>query len=130
LDGAHTKKYIEVLERARKAAVREQVWCLPCHILAVERHAPAQRPQEAAEKIEQCGLAGPVGADDREDFALVDRERDPVHGGNPAELHGEIVGDQQAHGGARSISAATVGTMPARRKIMNRTMIVPSAICS
>src|SRR5581483_6543012 len=45
-------------------------------VLAVEYHAPARRPLDAMDGADQRALAGAVGADDGDDLARVDAERD------------------------------------------------------
>ena len=47
-----------------------------------------------------------------------------------AEIDAEIISGEDAHVGPRRNRLAKLGTMPARRKIMNTIMIAPSAICS
>ena len=59
-----------------------------------------------------------------------DREADLVERGQPAERDAELVDREHAHADLRRSSAASDGTMPAGRKIMNTIMIRPSTMCS
>ena len=104
-------------------------------VIAAKHHAAVARRVDAGQKIEQCGLAGAVRADDRENLAGPDCERHIVHGFDAAERDGETVGRQRTgrhggHGVRRTISAARLGTTPLRRKIMKAIMMAPSAMVS
>ena len=48
------------------------------------RTRPDGRPQDAGERPQRGGLAGAVGADQPDDFAGADRERQVVDGGEGA----------------------------------------------
>ncbi len=65
---------------------------------AVEQDAPALRPVEAADAVEQAGLAGAVGTDDCDDLTVVDVETDAVEGGDAAEGERDRL-HRQAQGG-------------------------------
>src|ERR1700704_1993781 len=52
------------------------------HVLAVDRDAAAVGIDQPVRQPQQCGLAGAGAADDGEEFALGDIERDVVHGQN------------------------------------------------
>src|SRR5690606_23161767 len=50
----------------------------PRHVAAAKADAAALERQVAGDEVEQCRLAGPVGTDDAERFAILDAERDRV----------------------------------------------------
>ena len=54
---------------------------------AAEAHAAGVGADEAADDVEQRRLARAVGADDADDLARRDRQRDVVEGGQPAEAN-------------------------------------------
>ncbi len=53
---------------------------LCCHVPAAEEDPPAGRPHEAGDDVRDRRLAAARFADEAEDLALSDRERDVVHG--------------------------------------------------
>jgi hypothetical protein len=57
----------------------------PVDPLAVQPHAPARRPLQPDDDLQERALARPVGADDCDDLAVVDPERDAVDGRKTAE---------------------------------------------
>ena len=86
----HVGEQLDVLERARDADGRDLVRPAPRQLVlsaggAVKQDAPALRPVEAADAVEQAGLAGAVGADDGHDLAVVDVEAHAVERGDAAE---------------------------------------------
>jgi hypothetical protein len=52
----------------------------------VQQDAPAARPPRPGEQVEHRRLAGPVGADQADDAAALDAERNIVDGLDPAEM--------------------------------------------
>ena len=52
---------------------------------------------DAADAIEHAGLAGAVRADQREQFAVLDRERHAVEHHEPAEAQREVVDIELSH---------------------------------
>ena len=66
--------------------------------LAVERPAPVVGPVEAGEQVEEGGLAGAVGADQRGDDAALDLDVLDVDGGEAAERAHDVVGDHDRVG--------------------------------
>ena len=66
-------------------------------VLAVEDDRAAGRPKKAAQQVEAGGLAGPVGANQADDLALVDGEVDAVDGRQPAEEPRELTGLEEGH---------------------------------
>jgi hypothetical protein len=68
------------------------------HIGAGDARRAARRRQQGGEHADQRRLAGAVGAEHAEDFALADGEGDAVDGGEVAEALGEVV-DLDGRGG-------------------------------
>src|SRR5690606_33289128 len=83
------------LKRPYSTARRNPVRLQAGDVRAVEEDPPGGRLQHAADQVEAGGLAGPVGADQAADLARSDVEREPVHGGNAAEVPGQRFGPQQ-----------------------------------
>ena len=61
---------------ARRDAV---LYFQPRDVLAGKSHAAGQR-QDPHDGVQQCGLAGAVGADDGDDLVVGDLERHRAHG--------------------------------------------------
>ena len=80
----------DVLERARHAERRDLARRPARDVAALEHDAAGIRLVEAGDHVEQRGLAGAVGADDREDAALGDVDRHAVDGGDAAEVLGNV----------------------------------------
>ena len=66
-------------------------------VAVFENEAAGRWLVDAADQIEDGGLAGAIGADDGEYFALVHREADAVDGADAAEIDDEIVGLEERH---------------------------------
>ncbi len=64
--------------------------------LAAEADA-ALAPIDAADAVEGAGLAGAVGADQREQLRRLDGERDAVEHGEAAEAQAEVLDLQLSH---------------------------------
>src|SRR5262249_38606277 len=64
--------------------------------LAVDKHPPARRLDQAEDDAEQRGLARTVRADDPGELALPERERDVAEHRPPAETHADALEPQQA----------------------------------
>src|SRR5207245_9303170 len=73
------------LVRAADAAARHLVWGERGDLLAAEGDPPVARVVHAVDDVEQRCLAGAVRADEAEDLAVPQRERDVVEGDEPAE---------------------------------------------
>ena len=54
------------------------------HVPAPELETPRRAPDGARDRPEQCGLAGSIGADDRDELALTDLEGHLVEGAQAA----------------------------------------------
>ncbi len=62
-----------------------------------DAHGAGRGPPEALEGLHGRGLAGAVGAEQRHDLAVLDRERDPVDGGELAVTDDELVDVDGTH---------------------------------
>ena len=63
------RKDLDELEGARHAALGQRHRPDPGNVLALEQHLALGRHQQAGEQIDQRGLAGAVGAHDRDELA-------------------------------------------------------------
>src|SRR5437764_452610 len=75
---------------------------------AVERDAAAVQPIDAADAVEEGGLAGAVGADQAQDLALGDREADVAERGHSAKALGDA-------GELQHLAACPWAVAPAQR---------------
>src|SRR5262249_32444133 len=81
----------------------------PAKVLAVEGDTALQR-QDAHDGVEQRGLAGAIGADDGDDLAVPDVERDRAHGLDLAIGDMSVSdGQQRAHAPAPRYASITAG---------------------
>jgi hypothetical protein len=85
----------DVLERAADAQACHAVARQPGQPGAVERDMASAGPIEAADAVEQRGLAGPVGTDQAADLVAPDIEGDAVQRHHAAEAHGDVAHTQQ-----------------------------------
>ena len=88
---------LDVLEGARDAAPGDLLSVELRDLLVLEDDAPGRHVVETADKIEESGLAGAVRADDREDLALGDVERDAVDRLEAAELDRDVFEREIGH---------------------------------
>ena len=86
LQRAEAAKDAGDLERAAQAAAAEPMRGQPADLLAAEVDPPGVVPQIAADQVEERGLAGAVGTDDRPQVAGLDRQVHAVHGLDAAEV--------------------------------------------
>ena len=93
--------------------------CSPVMSCAANRIWPERRREEAGEQVEQRGLAGAVGADQRVHAALGDAQVDVGDGAEAAELLGQRAGLEQdpaaeagvaGHTGTSSCGLSAAGT--------------------
>ena len=87
----------EVLEGASDAEPGDAVRRHSQQILAVEHDTTAGRLVQAADAVEERGLAGAVRPDQRADLALLDREGEVGERDDSAELDPNIFDRQQRH---------------------------------
>src|SRR5947208_3352707 len=85
------------------------------HLFAGKPHAALRGQVETGDEIEQRGLAGAVGADDRKDEAGRDCQAHVFDRVHAAEGNLEVLGNED-HARLKSSARASVGTMPARKK--------------
>ena len=78
------------LERARHAEPGDLVRAQAGHVLPLEQDLARTRRVRAGDQVEEGGLAGAIGADDRVDMAGFERHGHVVHRGQPAEFLGEV----------------------------------------
>ncbi|BDZ61856.1 hypothetical protein GCM10025873_16470 [Demequina sediminis] len=69
------------------------------HVLAVEQDHALARGQEARERAQQGRLAAAVGADDRGDAAVGNRDADVVHHDVVAVAERDVLGLKPGHAG-------------------------------
>ena len=69
----------------------------PGDLLVVEDQAALPRIVDPADQVEDGGLAGAVGPDDREDLPGLHVEADGVQRPDAAEVDGEAVGLEECH---------------------------------
>ena len=114
LDRGHVGEQPDVLEGAAHAQRGDLVGPAADQRLAAEGDLAGVGLVETGEDVEQRRLAGAVGADDRRD-PVVEREVDPVDGGQTAEALGDARAPRRARSRRRvpSTPAAGVGG-PAR----------------
>ena len=84
VEHAHLREQLAVLECARQAETRDFVRRTPGNVLAAEADGAAAAI-DAADTVERAGLAGAVGADQREQLARGDRKRHVVEHAQAAE---------------------------------------------
>jgi hypothetical protein len=88
------------------------------HGVAVDAHAPAGRPVEGADQVEQRGLARPRAPDDGDRLAVPDDQRHPGDGAHPARV---LAGHRLQHHQRRPLFLARHPATPT---------VVPSAMPS
>ena len=77
---ARIVEQLDVLKCARNAHAGNLVWRHFGDVLVLEKEMPRGRLVEPRDHVEDRGLAGTVGADDREDLALADLEAHGIDG--------------------------------------------------
>jgi hypothetical protein len=101
------------LERVGDAALDPLMGRQPGHVDALEQDRARARCDAAAHEADECRLAGAVRADNRPDFALVQREIDTVDGAQTAEGPAQAARLQQrAHGSHFSHLSRIVPSTP------------------
>ena len=87
----------DVLERAGDTELRDAECGLVRDVLILEIDPARGRAVDPRNQVEDRALAGPVGTDDRQYFALLDGEADGVDGFQPTEMQGQVFGAEIAH---------------------------------
>ena len=95
LDHRHRREQPCVLERPAEAQNGPAVRRLVRHVAAQEENPAGCRSHEAADRIEDRGLAGPVGTDETENLALMQLEGCPVNRLHTAEAHHHVAEREQ-----------------------------------
>ncbi len=87
----------DVLERAGDAEFGDAECRLLRDVFILEINAARGRIVDPRNQVEDRALAGPVGTDNRQYLALLDREADGVDRFQAAEMQGQILGAEIAH---------------------------------
>src|SRR5213593_264495 len=137
LEDGHAAEELRGLEGAAEAARRDRARLLADERHAVETDLAAVGRIDAADDVEQRGLARAVGPDDATDLSRVEIEVDAVERDDAAEGDGDVPHDEAAHAdrsGARSGSSQprarrlTREMRPSGRKTMHAISRSPKAI--
>jgi hypothetical protein len=99
VEHAHALEEGHVLERAGDAERRHVVGPQVRSVASLEADLARGGVIEAADHVEQRGLARSVGADDRHDLSAPDLEAHPIESLDGAEPHADLVHLQQRGGG-------------------------------
>ena len=91
----HAREHLEALEGAPDPEAGAPVRLEAGDVAPVELHHPLGHLDEAREAVEQRGLAGAVGADERGDAGRGNLQRDAVDRLQPPEGLGDPSGDQR-----------------------------------
>src|SRR5262249_54066161 len=67
------------------------------YVMILEQNLTAVRPDMSGDQIDECGLAGPVRTDERQELPLLDSKVDTVAGIERSESLAQLDGTQQAH---------------------------------
>src|SRR5581483_1325666 len=93
----HLAEELPAFRDERDPAAHASVRALAREIASVEDDTPARRPVCARDRTEKRRLAGAVGADERENLAVLDGERDVANGVKKAVANVEMLDGEQAH---------------------------------
>jgi hypothetical protein len=96
------REQAEPLQGARDAEAGELVRPDPAQRPALPGDLPGVRSDEAADDVEQRGLAGAVGPDEAEHLAVADVERHGVEGLEAAERDADVAHTEQRLAAARA----------------------------
>ena len=98
VEHGHALEQRDVLEGARDPELGALVrLAAPVMSRAVEADAAARGRVDAADAVEDAGLARAVGADDGEELAALDLEAHPGEGGDAAEAQVQVVQSEKSH---------------------------------
>src|SRR2546426_7949230 len=106
VDDGQLVEEIDDLEAARDARLDTVLHRPASDLLAAEHDAAAVWLEQPADQVHQAGLAGAVGADQRDHLALADDEVDLVDGVRIAEVLGQLLRHQITHGANRLLASA------------------------
>ncbi len=108
----HLRERLHDLERAGEPAPRRLERVLARHVLAGEADRAGGGLVDAGDEVDERRLPRPVRADEADDLALLQRERDVVGRLDAAERLGDVVEGEDAH--AR-VSFGAMFRLPERR---------------
>src|SRR5262249_60034081 len=97
VEDGHAAEPGDVLERARDPQLGPLVWSELRDVAAVEHDPSVGRRVDAADAVEDAGLAGAVGTDDGEEIPGVDLEAHPGQGGHAAEAQVQVFQSEKCH---------------------------------
>ena len=101
----HAAERLGDLKRPREAKRADGMRAQAHDLLTKSRHRACIRPVEAHDQVERGGLAGAVGADQRQRLVLAHGEADVLHGPQTAEPFVEIFDDERVGHGVTSAQA-------------------------
>src|SRR5205807_4496553 len=93
----HAPEQGDVLKGARNPPLGPLVGPQMRDVVAVELDPSTGGRVDAADAVEDAGLAGAVGADDGEEVASVDLETHPGQGGHAAEAQMQVFQREKRH---------------------------------
>ena len=125
VEGGELVEQVDELEAPRDPGPDALVDGLMGDVGPAEEDLPLVRGQEPADQVHERGLAGPVGADQGQHFALFHHEVDVVDGVGLAEILHELVSRKQGHGVYR-LSEAVGGVGEERRALPPTFIKVPT----
>src|SRR5262249_15630919 len=132
---AHVLVYAELREdggdlvRARDAAVRELVLRHSRQVATLEYDAAGARLDGTREHIEECALAGTVGADHGSDAVAAEGGRDAFECDEAVEALADTFDGQERCGAHRSPHPTIEPQMPLGRNSTNKMKIAPTKSC-
>src|SRR5271167_4439520 len=117
------------LERAHDATAGNLGWLFVSDVISFEVDRSPRGRNELGQHVEDCGLAGAVGANQSVDHAFANLQRDVAYCHKSFELLREISGFENAviHGGS---SAALLSNHVGRGQVLitgERTIVAPTA---
>ena len=134
LEQAHRREQRKVLERARDAETGDPVRADRQEVLPIEAQTATGGVVDAADDVEHRRLAGAVRADQPEDLAIFDLEREPVERDDPAERHRDLIDFEQCHQFilplGRQLTARAAATVAALRRASQTANRPRSSTCS
>ena len=90
VDHRQVAEQADVLEGARHAEQRILLGPIACDIPAAKYNAPTAGLEDAGQEIEGRGLAGAIGTDEANQFAVGDREIELLQRSHAAEVLAEL----------------------------------------
>src|SRR5215470_12512206 len=125
LEYGEPRKERRDLERPRQSELCAPVRRHARHVLTLEANASRRRPVDARDDVEQRGLAGAVGSNDRQALPRRDREAHAAQRGETAEVVGEPLDLERGHGPECPSRRRASPTSPLGAKSVTRTYMTP-----